>query len=301
MFRFLASYAFFRKQDLSKVADAAGGRCEMFADSGAYSAFTQGTEVRLADYSAWLTDWRDLITVASTLDVIGDPAATARNTALLREQGHNVLPVFHTGSPWPVLEKMCSENAYVALGGMVPYSGQPREVRRWLIKCFLVGREHGTVFHGFGQTNVKILSDLPFYSVDSSSWSFSAQWGWIPLWDPRVCRFRTLYTGTPGDARKYAALLRSHGLDPVKVAAPGFGHQKSRGEAQYRSENRSLRAAPARAYYRFGEWLTERHRVAPPFGFISPGTALFLADATVGNLTVAAQTITEDSLEGSAA
>ncbi|MER7487928.1 hypothetical protein ABTY20_18875 [Streptomyces sp. NPDC126497] len=294
-FRFLMSFHYGRGKDLQTIADAASGLpVEVFADSGAFSAATLGTTIRLADYAAWLKDWQGLITTAATLDVIGDPDATHRNTLALEDMGLRVLPVFHTGSPWDRLEKLCARYPYVALGGMVPYARMYGEVMRWLVRCFRIGAEHGTVFHGFGQTNVTAMASLPFYSVDSSTWSLGARFGSLRLWDERSACIRQLYVGRPSEARKNARLLRAYGVDPDDIARPGFALKAGKTSEQFYREDRTLRGTPAVTFHRLGQWLQHRHDVAPPPGWTSRGTCLFLADTSTANFTPAAEAIATD-------
>lgn len=293
-FRFLMSFHYGRGLDLQSIADAAGGLpTEVFADSGAFSAATLGTTINLADYAAWLKDWQGLITTAATLDVIGDPDATQRNTLALEDRGLRVLPVFHTGSPWSRLEKLCKRYRYVALGGMVPYSKMTGEVMRWLVRCFRIGAEHGTVFHGFGQTGVTAMASLPFYSVDSSTWSTSARYGRMFLWDERKAAMARIRTGTP-EAQKYAPVVRRYGAVPSDIARPGFALKAGKTPERFRYEDAVMRGTPAVSYHRLGRWLQHRHRVAPPSGWTSQGTCLFLADTNVSNFRPAARAISAD-------
>lgn len=293
-FRFLVSYHYYKDTDLQTLVDAYDGPVELFADSGAFSAATLGVTIRLADYAAWLKNWRHIITTAATLDVIGDPDATHRNTIALEDRGLDILPVFHTGSPWSRLEKLCASYSYVALGGMVPYARYPDEVLRWLVRCFRIGAAHGAVFHGFGQTRFATLAALPFYSVDSSSWGSGARYGAMYLWNERRARLLTMQTGTPSQARKYADLLRDHGADPAVVGRPGFAVRKQREREQYLREDAVMRGTPAVAFHRLGQWLASRHRVPPPVGKERPGTGLFLADTYPGGLVIAARAIAAD-------
>lgn len=290
-FRFLVSFHYHRDTDLQAIADAYGGPVEVFADSGAFSAATLGATIKRADYAAWLHNWRHLITTAATLDVIGDPDATQHNTLALEDEGLRVLPVFHTGSPWERLEELCKRYRYIALGGMVPYSKYPDEVLRWLVKCFRIGKGHGAVFHGFGQTRFATLAALPFYSVDSSAWGAGSRFGQIALWDERRARLVQVQVSQPAQARKYARLLRSHGADPELVGRPGFAQFPRRTPEQHTVETQMMRGAPAVAFRRLEQWLACRHQVPAPLGWERPGTALFLADANAARLRQAARAI----------
>ncbi|MFH8805201.1 hypothetical protein ACH4F6_37625 [Streptomyces sp. NPDC017936] len=293
--RCLLSYAFFRSVDLAELVGelraAYGGPVEVFADSGAFSVATTGATVRLKDYAAWLEEWSPVITTAATLDVIGDPDATARNTEALLGAGLRVLPTFHVGTPWSVLERLCRAYPYLALGGMVPHTKYPQEVMRWLIRAFRIAADHGAVFHGFGQTRAATLAALPFYSADSSTWITGAKYGGMALWDPRHTVVMRLQTGVPAEARRHARLLRDHGADPAVVGRPGFAHTSHRTAEEHRVEYDMMRATSMRAFQRLGQWLEQRHAVPAPPGWTTTGTCLFLAFVDRKQLVLAARTL----------
>jgi hypothetical protein len=293
--RCLLSYHYHRDTDLAElVAELRtlyGGQVEVFADSGAFSASTLGTTIRLKDYAAWLEEWSPVITTAATLDVIGDADATHRNTEALLGAGLRVLPTFHVGTPWPVLERLCKTYPYIALGGMVPHAKYPDEVLRWLIRCFRIGAEHRAVFHGFGQTRFTTIAALPFYSVDSSAWGAGSRFGQITLWDGQRSRLVQIQVSQQAEARKHARLLRSHGVDPDLVGRPGFAQFPRRTREQHKVEAQMMRGAPAVAFHRLGQWLADRHRVPAPRGWEHPGTVLFLADAVAAQFKRAARAL----------
>jgi hypothetical protein len=295
-FRVLTSFHYFRDRDMAdfvaQLSTRYGGDVEVFADSGAFSAANLGATICLPDYRAWLTDWRSLITTAATLDVIGDPVATARNTEALEAAGLTVLPTFHVGTPWPVLEGLCARYRYVALGGMVPYWRRPKELMRWLVRCFRLAAETRTVFHGFGQTNISTLCALPFYSVDSSSWSTGARFGCVRLWHEHRQRIEQVYAGDQLAAHRHADLLRLHGADPGLVASRGFAlRADNKDDAQFRHEDSMMRGTSAVAFHRLGQYLTHRHRVPAPPGWDTTGTVLYLADTNLGNFAPAAAAV----------
>jgi hypothetical protein len=281
-FRFLASFHYRRGTDLAAWAASHPGPVEVFADSGAFSAHTKGVVIDLTDYAAWLGRWRALFTVAANLDVIGDLAQTRRNQARLEQLGHRVLPVFHVGTPWEELDRLCTEYDYVALGGMVAHAQRPPVMMRWLIRCFRIAEKHGTRFHGFGQTNPAIIAKLPFYSVDSSAWS-RVRFGEMHLWDGQTTKMRVARLGDYASAYKLAPLMRAHGADPALIADPAYGWRKKgvKSKADYYQERDTVLGVNAIAWHRFGEWLTARHAVPPPAGHASTGTCLFLADSGI--------------------
>ena len=275
--RVLLSFHYHRDTDVGALSRQLPPGSEIFADSGAYSAFSAGAVVKLADYKAWLSEHRRFITTAATLDVIGDPEATQRNTMKLNADGLKVIPVFHTGSPFARLEQLCEEYPYIALGGMVPFGNQVSTLGRWLIRCFKIGERYGTRFHGFGQTSPTLLSSLPFYSVDSSTWSAGVRFGEARLWNPSTRRFRVVLCGRPVRSVSDRKLLTAHGISTHLIGAVGFAQAKRRGPEQFKLERAMLKRAGMVAHMKMGEAMAARHQVAPPEGWRSKGTVLYLA------------------------
>ena len=82
-FKILCSFHYFRTVNMRELVEQFDHRPMVFADSGAYSAHTQGASVSVFEYAEWLQKWKDVFTVYVNLDVIRDPAATAANQKLL--------------------------------------------------------------------------------------------------------------------------------------------------------------------------------------------------------------------------
>ena len=263
--RILVSYHYHRDTDLADLVGAFGGEpVDLFADSGAYSAATTGATIKLADYAAWLRHWEPLLTVQANLDVIGDHEGTAVNFAQFRDAGCDPLPVFHTGEPWRVLEELCAGHPYVALGGVALHAvgaAKQRKLMAWLIKAFQIARQPGTVFHGFGITSAKLVRDLPFYSLDSSSYTFGQRFGLVYLWDSSAWAMRSVFFRNPAEVRPYSALFTQHGLPPGKVINPSFMRA---GTVTGADDRAALTAASARAFQRMERSLIARHHVGPP-------------------------------------
>lgn len=263
----LGSYHYWRKADLAAAVHTArqqGVHVDFFADSGAFSAANTGDAINLRDYTAWLADHAPLINFAAGLDVIGDAAATRRNTAALEDAiGDRVviLPTFHVGSKWAELERMCAAHRFVALGGAVAFIHRERAMLAWLTKCHRIGREHGTVFHGFGLTRPPVPSSLPWYSVDSSYWTSAQRTGGLSLFDTRSEQFVKFRVGT-GRAAQHAAIIRSYGMDPTRATLHGFGRVGLRGAAG-KAEWEWLGAASAESWRRYADWWRRRRPPVP--------------------------------------
>lgn len=265
--RVLVSYHYHRNTDLDELTERFGGDVDLFADSGAYSAFTSGAEIDREQYATWLDRWDHLLDVKANLDVIGDPAAGADNLAYLRSRGHDVLPVFHIGEPFDVLREQCDTAPYVALGGLVPHLANGAanrnrpQIMKWLIKSHLIARKTGTVLHGFGCTGSLFLRNLPFYSTDSSSYMFARKRCLMYLWDERRMVLTTAHFRDQGMVRKHAHLLRLYGMDPGRALHPEF---MVSGTDHFDDDRIEVTAVCIRSYLAMEKFFRARHNVPTP-------------------------------------
>ena len=158
-----------------------------FLDSGAYSAWTRGTQIDLDEYCAFIKANIEHIEVYANLDVIaGSPGKAAtvaernegarqswRNFIYMQSEGLDPIPVFHVGEDWSWLDKMIDHGCdYVGLGGLV---GVPASRRRsWLDAVFMRITDEAGVpkikTHGFGMTSIPLIFRYPWHSVDSTTW-----------------------------------------------------------------------------------------------------------------------------------
>jgi hypothetical protein len=213
-FKALGSFHYFRTVDIAAFTRQLGPGYQFLADSGAFSALTQGAQIKVGDYAAWLRRWRPYITHYINLDVIGDPDATRRNQKILEEEGLRPIPVFHAGSDFTHLYRYLDAGyTYICLGGLVGRTH--KAVMPWAIKCFREAKGKA-VFHGLGLTRWADLAALPYYSVDSTSWCKGHRWGEVLLWDDRRVKFTSVHLGTR-QVVKYARLIREHGGDPERL------------------------------------------------------------------------------------
>lgn len=173
----LESYHYIHKEQYVEKIRADGAK--VFLDSGAFSAFTQGVEIDLPEYCAYIKRNKDIIEVVdgtplfSVLDGIGDPLKTYQNQMAMESLGVRPLPCFHFGEDERYLEWYIKNYEYITLGGMVPINTPQLYI--WLDRIWDryltdgAGRPRLKV-HGFGLTNVGLMERYPWYSVDSSSW-----------------------------------------------------------------------------------------------------------------------------------
>lgn len=170
------------------VDEMRADHAQIFLDSGAFSAYTLGVELKVSDYCDYIQRNRDILRVedgvvmASVLDGIGDPLQTWRNQYEMELRGVKPLPCFHAGEDEKYLEHYVANYEYITLGGMVGSS--TKQLCIWLDRMwdkYLTdgsGRARIKV-HGFGITAVPIMERYPWHSCDSSSWIQSAAFGSI--------------------------------------------------------------------------------------------------------------------------
>lgn len=245
--RILLSYWYYKDTDLDALFKKyfTEPYPDVFADSGGFSAETQGVHIDRQDYAAWVRRWQHLFCVYANLDVIGDPAATATNQKWLEDAGLTPLPVFHTGSDWQHLDNLIEQYPYVALGGMVPYMRYPAKIMPWLVQVFK--RAQGkTVFHGFGATSWRVVCAFPWYSVDSSSWGAGFRFGQVPVFDEQRGRFIDVRLGNRQECYRAAAVIRRLGFAPED-----FADRK-------RNDRAKICAISALSYMKAEQWLRGR-------------------------------------------
>lgn len=225
--RILISYYYFKSVDIDALLQEhfTPPYPQIFADSGAFTAYIRGETLDRRDYAAWLHKWRHRFTVYANLDVKGDVDAGLKNQAWLESQGLTPLPVFHGGEPWSVLTDLIATYPYIALGGIAGSSvtNNYQSMMAWLVHCFKLARGK-SVYHGFGMTNWSVLKALPWYSVDSTSWSQGFMYGQCPVFDPRTGKFIKLQLGDKSSWYKHSALVRSYGFDPADFADRSRNH-----------------------------------------------------------------------------
>ena len=154
---------------------------ELFLDSGAYSAYTQGREIDIDRYAEFIHASDGIWNNVANLDYIPgkgfSPASAAeksyRNQHHLEKRGCTVVPCFHMGEPYRYLERYAAEYPYIALGGMV--KARKELLASWLDWCWIKhltyedGRPRVKV-HGFGISSYWAATRYPWHSMDSCSW-----------------------------------------------------------------------------------------------------------------------------------
>ena len=162
-------------------------KTDIFLDSGAYSAFTQGVEIDINDYIAFIKEHSDHLAVYANLDVIGSPEGTWRNQRRMEAAGVKPLPCFHYGEDPKWLKKYLDRGYdYIALGGMVPISTP--DLKIWLDdiwKNYLTDTDGMPLVkvHGFGLTSNSLMRRYPWFCMTEEDHTVLTKKGWASLVD----------------------------------------------------------------------------------------------------------------------
>lgn len=271
--RILLSYHYYKDTDLDALFAKYFTRPypDVFADSGAFSAMTQGIKITCAEYATWVKRWQHLFSVYANLDVIKDADATWKNQIELEDKhGIEPIPAFHILESFDWLERYVDRYSYIALG-VAGQQAKRDAVMRWLLQCFKIAGKQ-SVFHGFALTSWNIMNTFRWYSVDSSSWGSGFRFGTVPLFDERRGKFVKGRLGKSKDWKKHASLVRSLGFSPLDFAD------------RERNDRAKICAISALSYMKAEQWLRRRHGEVkiPNRGDVNSGPNLHLADTSNG-------------------
>lgn len=167
---------------------------ELLIDSGAFSVWTQGRTIAIADYIAFLKECDQSLAHYINLDVLpgryGEKRkasdvqeaakASYRNLQLMKDADLHPLPVFHRGEDWKWLNQLLKDGEpYICLSPLTDSSTPVK--RAWLDICFQRLKGSKAKIHGLGVTSLELMKRYPWYSVDSTSWAISSGNGVFPI------------------------------------------------------------------------------------------------------------------------
>lgn len=194
------SYYKFAKQWTEALLEHSGPKKNtILLDSGAFTAWNQGHEVTLDQLAPLYWEYMEKFWSSVTevylinLDKIpGSPGRTPdaaeieyciqvsdQNYQELRRLfGDRVLPVFHQGESEDRLKQVCDMGEYIC----VSPRNDLAEVQRVKWSREVHSKIPRTVkTHGLAATGIDMMTTVPWYSVDSASWIFTASTGGIML------------------------------------------------------------------------------------------------------------------------
>lgn len=153
-------------------------------DSGGFTMAQGGEPVTIEEYSAFLKEWEGYFDFVANLDVIGGTDShvlSSENQRALEELGHEPTPIYHYGEPFEVLEELVRSYNYIGLGGLVRPGLAKVKKLNWLTRCFSIVNDQSQI-HGYGVSDLEMVKQFPWYSVDSSTWLSGTRFGeWPPF------------------------------------------------------------------------------------------------------------------------
>jgi len=176
----LTSYFYIRKNpDLFKKFKKVAN--EILVDSGAHS-FQFGKKVEWDKYTTEYSNWikeNDCDQILGYFEMDVDNIIGYEKVIELRQylekSNNKIIPVWHKNRGINEYKKMCKEytGKIISIGG---FRGTDIKDKQYLM--FLkVAKEHDCKVHCLGMTRIKVLNKVPFYSVDSSTWKQSGNYG----------------------------------------------------------------------------------------------------------------------------
>ncbi len=172
---------------------------QFFIDSGAHTYQQYGEyencsiefwEDYIRKYLNWVEQNKKYIFAIANLDIenlVGDEVVRRWNEKFfipfMQRTGIPVCFVWHENSftDW---KWYCKQYSYVGLSA-VTTEGKNHGLSEYLAKLN-VAKRYGTLVHGFGMTQIELLTKIPFFTVDSTTWLVGTKYGELNFWDGRT-------------------------------------------------------------------------------------------------------------------
>lgn len=149
---------------------------KLILDSGAFTAWQKGIVIDVVEFADFVIEHADVIDTFFSLDVVGDPIASAANFEYLRSRGLNPIPVFHAGSDLAILDQMIEDGeSLIGIGGSVKMAADDRAAA---IQAIFDRHPLGN-FHFLGGGSADLLTGFAWISADATTWLKARKYGVI--------------------------------------------------------------------------------------------------------------------------
>ena len=195
---FLMSFHYIKEKHLGDITKEFPD-IHLFIDSGAHTyqndpkyanMGVEFWEKHLQSYLRWAEKNKDSIFAIASFDyenMVGAKVVSEWNKKYLEpfmvRTGIPVCFVWHQSSyfDW---EHYCQRYPYVGLSS-VNTNGEELNLQDF--KDFLsIAEKHNSVVHGFGMTKTGLLPQLPYYTVDSTTWKVGFRYGKLIIWNGKT-------------------------------------------------------------------------------------------------------------------
>lgn len=193
---FLMSFEYLSSKGAKDMAYYHELGIKMFVDSGAFTYITNPEykdmpieywEQHIEKYLSWAKRHKDIIFAIANLDLemlVGTDQVWEWNKKyfepFMMETGIPVCFIWHGVSGIEHWEKMCERYPYVGFSMASEQTGRA-DVQECMNRM-AIAEEYGALVHGMGMTSVDMLTKLPFYTVDSTTWKSGLRYGMYVTW-----------------------------------------------------------------------------------------------------------------------
>lgn len=192
---FLISYHYVQKKHLSTTKYEEMG-IKFFVDSGAFTYMSsleheewtiEQWENHIEKYLKWIEKHRDIVFAFASLDIeylVGGEQVQIWNEKyfepFMLRTGIPVCFVYHDNATILTWEQYCQRYPYVGISwGGVDTQGNDL---KFGVERLKVAEKYNSLVHGMAMTQTSLLTKLPFYTVDSTTWLVGLQYGEVNFW-----------------------------------------------------------------------------------------------------------------------
>lgn len=192
---FLISYHYVQKKHLNTSKYEEMG-VKFFVDSGAFTYMSsieheewtiEQWEKHIETYLRWIERHKDIIFAFASLDIeylVGGEQVQIWNEKyfepFMLRTGIPVCFVYHDNATKLTWEQYCQRYPYVGISwGGVDTQGNDL---KYGVDRLKIAEKHKSLVHGMAMTQTSLLTKLPFYTVDSTTWLVGLQYGEINFW-----------------------------------------------------------------------------------------------------------------------
>lgn len=192
---FLISYHYVQKKHLNTSKYEEMG-IKFFVDSGAFTYMSsleheewtiEQWEKHIETYLRWIEKHKDIVFAFASLDIeylVGGEQVQIWNEKyfepFMLRTGIPVCFVYHDNATKLTWEQYCQRYPYVGISwGGVDTQGNDL---KYGVDRLKIAEKHKSLVHGMAMTQTSLLTKLPFYTVDSTTWLVGLQYGEINFW-----------------------------------------------------------------------------------------------------------------------
>jgi len=165
---------------------------DFLLDSGAFT-FMQGNHKGKINWDEYVERYASFINKNKIekffeLDidsVVGYDEVLRLRKKLEKLTGRQSIPVWHISRGYAEFLKIAEEYPYIAVGGIVSKEIKPDKYGVFP-KMIQDAHKRGSKIHGLGFTNLKLLPQIHFDSVDSTAWTTGNRFGFIYRFDGKT-------------------------------------------------------------------------------------------------------------------